>query len=224
MINNLDKIYVLNHSDFSKRRTLIENNLRSQGIEYELVQVGHPDKIDYEKNLIGWENFEDIEIVGTYANYRNFSKKISIGSLSLILKHIWCYKDQIENNFENVLILEDDADTSNNFKEFLENNVKDFINLKNNLDVGMLILGKTHEIFSATKNEGYNYAFYNINQKTRCTHAYILNIETTKKILKRFKNYNLPIDFKLNEILQIENIKVAWSEPGINQIGPPTVE
>ena len=55
------------------------------------------------------------------------------------------------------------------------------------------------------------------NQKTRCTHAYINNIMATKKILKNIYPINLPIDFKLNEIIQIENIKVAWSEPGLNQ-------
>ena len=29
-----------------------------------------------------------------------------------------------------------------------------------------------------------------------------------------FKNFNLPIDFKMNEVIQLENINVGWVEPG----------
>jgi len=213
----VNKIYVLNHSDFTNRRQFIEDKLQTQQIEYELVQAHNPNEIDYDKEMIGWENFEDIEILGTYANYQNFSKKINIGSLSLILKHIWCYKNQIENNYENILILEDDADIPKNFIEYLNNNMSEFNQLKEKFGVGMMMLGKTHEIFTAISHEGFNHTFYNPNQKTRCTHAYVTNIETSKKLLNGFNNYNLPIDFKLNEIIQIEDIKVSWSEPSINQ-------
>ncbi len=217
-MNNIDKVYVLNHKDFDKRREFIENQLKSQNIKYELVQKFHPSEFNYEEKMNNWEFFDDIEIVQTNGSYRNFSKKISVGSLSLILKHIWCYEDQIKNNFENVLILEDDANIPNNFNEFINNNMQDFIELKKKYDVSMLMLGKTHSIFTAKKNNDYLHAFYNENQKTRCTHAYVLNINATKKLINGFKNYNLPIDFKINEIIQKENIKVAWSEPGITQV------
>jgi GR25 family glycosyltransferase involved in LPS biosynthesis len=217
MVNNIDKIYVLNHSDFINRRRFIENRLYSQNIDFELVQTYHPNEIDYDKEMAGWEKFEDIDILCTTSKYRNFSQKLNVGSLSLNLKHIWCYKNQIENNYENVLILEDDADIPDNFKQYIEDNMEEFLKLKEEIGVGMMMLGNCFDFLTANKHERFNHTFYNVNQKTRCTHAYVINLDTTKKILSRFKNHNLPIDFKLAEIIQIEDIKVSWSEPSIWQ-------
>ena len=215
MIIGLDKIYVLNHFDFRERRERIENKLKSENIEYQLVQNYHSSEIDYEKELEGWKKFEDVDIVHPYGVYRNFSKKISVESLSLVLKHIWCYRDQISNNYQNVLILEDDAQIPNNFKNYLNENMKEYLYLLENDDIGMLMVGMSHHFIS--KKQNGKCVQYAENQKCRCTHAYIINIETTKKVLNRFSIINLPIDFKLNEIIAIENIKVAWSEPGIIQ-------
>jgi len=215
MIKGLDKIYVLNHSDFVSRRERIVSKLNKQNIDYQLVQNFHPNEIEYEKELEGWENFEDIDIVHPYGVYRNFSKKISIGSLSLVLKHLWCYKDQISNGYENVLILEDDVQIPKNFKDYLENNMKEYIQLIDSEGVGVLMMGKSHHFIS--KNSNGKCVRYDKNQKCRCTHAYVLNINTTKIILDRFDIINLPIDFKLNEIMVIEDIKVAWAEPGLIQ-------
>jgi hypothetical protein len=36
-------------------------------------------------------------------------------------------------------------------------------------------------------------------------------------MLNRFQNFNLPIDFKMNEVIQLETINVWWYEPGIKQ-------
>lgn len=217
-IKNLDKIYVLNHVDFHKRREVIENSLKKEGIEYELVQMYHPNDIDYEKELLNWEIFEPVDIVQPHGIYQNFSKKISMGSLSLVLKHKWCYIDQIKNNYKTVLILEDDALIPDNFNEFLEKNVDEFIEMNKNESIGMLMVGTSHNFNVHNTTDG-KYVYYNENQKTRCTHAYILDIDTTKKILPRFNIINLPIDFKLNEIIQVEGIKVAWTQPGLIQNG-----
>ena len=54
-------------------------------------------------------------------------------------------------------------------------------------------------------------------QKTRCTHAYIISKPCADIMLSAFKNYNLPIDFKMNEIIQLTGLKVFWYEPGLKQ-------
>ena len=216
-IIGLDKIYVLNHISFGNRRDVIEKRLKEENIEYKLVQNYPPEEIDYEKELIGYEKFEDIDIIHPYGEYRNFSKKISVGSLSLVLKHLWCYRDQIENQYENILILEDDCHIPSNFNKYLNGNMKDYLELKETSGVGMLMVGMSHHFISKNLIPG-KYAHYSENQKCRCTHGYIVNINTTKIILENFHPINLPIDFKLNEIMQLKDIKVAWSEPGLNQI------
>ncbi len=211
----LDKIFVLNHSDFVDRRKKISDALAVEQLEFEIVDKYHPDEIDYEKELIGWEEYKKILIRQPYNSYVNFSKKISIGSLSLVLKHLWCYREQVSRGYEHILILEDDCSIQKGFKEFLEKNFNDFISLRNE-NVGMLMLGSYENFVSKAINDNKS-CYYSPNQKTRCTHAYIINMETAKKLIRNFKPINLPIDFKLNEIIEIEDIKVAWSEPGLPQ-------
>lgn len=216
MKNNLDKIYVLNHSDFTERKEYIEIKLKEQNIDFELVQRFHPKDIDYEKEINGWENFSDIEIVQSHGSYKNFSEKITTGQLSLLLKHKWCIENQLENKYENILILEDDCEIPPNFVDFLNQNMKEFLELKDKENVTVLMVGGY--LFFVSKSKETGLVRYYENQKTRCTHAYIVNINAAEKILKNFTVMNLPIDFKLNEIMQIENIKVAWTEPGLKQI------
>ncbi len=219
---SLDKIFLLNHNNkkFQPRLKMIENRLNEENLSFELVQKYSPEEIgyaNYEDYTRNWKQFEDIDILIPDGEYRNFSAKISPSSLSLVLKHLYCFKEQVEKNYNNILILEDDCEIIPNFKEYLYGNFQDFLKLKNEDDVEMLMLGVSHDLVCKNKSNN-NYAHYNINQKTRCTHAYITNINAAKKILRRFNNINLPIDLKLNEIMQIENIKVAWSDPGLKQI------
>lgn len=218
MINGINKIYVLHHTPMIERKTTLNQRLTEEYIECEWVESFKPDEIekDYEIYLKNWESYKNIDIIHPYGIYKNFSKKISIGSLSLILKHLWCFDEQIKNNYENILILEDDAVIPTNFIEYLNNNMNDFLILNKNEQVEMLMIGTSHN-YRAKNIEKNKYAHYNENQKTRCTHAYVINISATKKIKENFKPINLSIDFKLNEIIQVENIKVAWSEPGLEQ-------
>jgi hypothetical protein len=54
-------------------------------------------------------------------------------------------------------------------------------------------------------------------QKTRCTHAIVYNLNCVQRILDHAAQINMPWDFKLNETIELEKLKVAWSEPGIPQ-------
>lgn len=140
-----------------------------------------------------------------------FFKKITISELSLYLKHKYCFEEQIKNNYETILILEDDAKIPNNFLELLNNQILEFN--KKNGDV--LMIGECFN-FKSKVNDG-QYIDYDPLNKTRCTHAILYKLHATKKIFPHIDNISLPIDFKLNEIFQIENIKVFWSKDSIKQ-------
>lgn len=215
-IIGLDKIYVLHHPPMIHRGERIKMRLLEESIEYELVTNFPPEEIDYEKELEGWNTTPLLEIPHPYGGYISEPMKISLGSLSLVLKHLWCYRKQIENNYENILILEDDVFIPNNFKQYLINNMIDFLDLQKSEGVSMLMVGISHQRTSKAFKPG-KWAHYGENQKTRCTHAYITNIEATKKIVANFYPINNPIDFRLDSILTIQKIKVAWSEPGLIQ-------
>ncbi|MCK9446155.1 glycosyltransferase family 25 protein [bacterium] len=219
MGNKIDKIYLLHHKPMIERYNIINKRLEEENVDVEWVEHFSPDDIGnkYEEYLKNWDRYEDILIKQPHGNYQNFSKKISMNSLSLILKHKYCFEEQINNNYENIIILEDDCEIVKNFNNMIDDIFSEFQILMKEENVGMITLGTSHG-FKSRSIDNYKYIHYFENQKTRCTHAMLYNIETTKKILNRFDILNLPIDFKLNEIIQVEDIRVAWLEPGFIQI------
>ena len=43
------------------------------------------------------------------------------------------------------------------------------------------------------------------------------SLEASKKIVKNLYPINWPVDFKLNEIIIKEDMKVGWTEPSLQQ-------
>lgn len=215
-IEKLDKVYVLHHLPFKERGEIIQNRLLEEDIKYELVSMFSPYEIDYEKELEGWNTTEPIEIVHPYGSFISTPMKISVTSLSLVLKHLWCIKQQVENKYENILIFEDDVEIIPNFKQYLNNNMKDFCELQQTADVTILMMGISHGRTTKAYVPG-KFAHYGINQKTRCLHAYVVNIKAAIEIVNNCYPINNPADFLLDSIIAKTGIKVAWSEPGLVQ-------
>lgn len=207
----IDKIFVLNHKDLFDRRDIICHRLEEESIEYEIIQEFHPEDIIYENFIPTVQNFPNVTIRHPYGEYENFFKKITISELSLYLKHKYCFERQIEMGYETILILEDDAKIPHNFLSLLNNQITEF-NEKNG---DVLMLGECFS-FKSKINNG-KYIDYDELNKTRCTHAILYKLNATKKIYPHINNITLPIDFKLNEIFQVENIKVFWSKESIEQ-------
>jgi GR25 family glycosyltransferase involved in LPS biosynthesis len=212
------KTFLLHHKDFKERFDLITSNLNKQSIEYRLVDNFHPDDIDYDSLMNGYDVFENITIeqINNHS-YVNFSKKISIGSLSLILKHLESWKIQVENDYDKILIIEDDCEIVENFSEFINDILKELDNIHNN-NLDLIMIGTSHEFISPNFNNTLQKVFYHPLQKTRCTHCYVITKECAKKMIDGFQRFNLPIDFKMNEVIQLNSLKVGWVEPGLKQI------
>ena len=207
------KVYLLNHPDFESRRIKITNRLNEENVDFEIIDKYSPSEIDYEyltKDHTSYENII-IEQVGRYSYY-NRPIKVSPGSLSLVLKHIHCWKNQIRENHENILILEDDCEIPNSFNKILERVLEEKI--ADNYD--MVMLGGFSDFISPNTEQG-KIIHHHPNQKTRCTHAYIINIKSSKIMIEGFSNINNPIDIKMNEVIQINKLKIAWLEPGLKQ-------
>jgi GR25 family glycosyltransferase involved in LPS biosynthesis len=212
----MDKIYLLHHKDFIERFKLISKRLAEENITYDIIDSPHPSEMDYEQLMLGYESFPQIYIehIKNYS-YPNFSKKISPGSLSLILKHIHAWEDQLNNGYEDVLILEDDCEIPENFNQYLEVIMEEY---KQDNKCELVMIGTCYDFISPSYTPNSKHVFYHQHQKTRCTHGYIINKKCAQKMINGFKNFNLPIDFKMNEVMQLENISVGWVEPGLKQI------
>ncbi len=209
-----NKIFVLNHPAFETRRKYIVEKLSIQNIEFQLVDGFSPDEIDYEGLTKEFHNYYQIPIyqVKNYS-YFNFPKKISPASLSLVLKHIYCWEKQLEEGFDRILIIEDDCEIPDNFQVLI-----DEINTEMSDSNGdMVMLGGFMDFNSPNIVNGKK-THYHPLQKTRCTHAYIIDKKCVEILIKGFSNINNPIDIKLNEVIQINQLKIGWLEPGLKQI------
>lgn len=190
----IDKIFVCHHKPLIQRKIELQKFFFENNIKVEWADQFHPDDIEYEyKRVVG--SINDTEI-------------------SLYLKHQYCLTEQIKNNFEYILVLEDDVDLPSNFNEYLFNCLNEFTSHQPRLDI--LMLGTCCGIyFKNTITD--KLVYYQENQLTRCTHAMIFKLDAAKKIVKNLKIINYPIDHKLNFIIKKENLKVGWVEPAIKQ-------
>lgn len=190
----IDKIFVCHHNPLVERKIYLQKFFVDNNIEVEWVENYLPDEIEYEyKRVIG---------------------SINDSEISIYLKQQYCFEQQIKNNLNHILILEDDVDLPNNFKDYLDKCMEEFVNYEPKLDA--IMLGSCCGI--QTKNISIDrMIYYEDKQMTRCAHAMVFNLEASKKIVKNLKTINYPIDHKLNWIIKKENLKIGWAEPSIKQ-------
>jgi GR25 family glycosyltransferase involved in LPS biosynthesis len=207
----IDNIFLLNHRDLKDRLLNISTKLNKQNIKYELIQNFHPSEINILDYKCDTSDFNDVVIKTTNGSYRNFFKRITMSELSLFLKHKLCFKIQLEKKYNYILILEDDADIPDDFENYLTIHMDEFEKCGGDV----LVLGEC--CFLKSEHDSNSLIGTSEYYKTRCTHAIIYSLKSTEKILGHLQKYNLPIDFKLNEIFQIENLKIFWTNNSILQ-------
>lgn len=207
-------IYVVHHNELKERKKYLSDILKFNNVKVDWIEKYHPKdiKVQYDEIISNFiQNDKDELIIHPYGQYKNVYKKISINEFSLYLKHKYVLEQEKDKN-SIVLILEDDIEIVTNFKEFLNENLNEF----ENSEYDILMMGTAFNFRSKNIKPG-KYIHFEPNQKTRCTHAIMYKPNCIPIILKELEKVNYPIDFKLNEIIQKHKLKVAWSEPGLNQ-------
>ena len=126
----------------------------------------------------------------------------------------YCFESQIKNAYNLIVIMEDDIILNKNINNYLHRCAEEFCKHEENLDC--LMIGTSFNFKSNYFKKG-KLIHYGEKQLTRCAHAMMFNLGAAKKIHKKLFPINWPIDFKLNEIIITENLKVAWAEPGLLQ-------
>jgi GR25 family glycosyltransferase involved in LPS biosynthesis len=189
------KIFVTHYTPLTERKRHILNQFNNQNItEYEFIESHDREQLTHDE--------------------LNMFTKINNAERSLFLKHVEILKKINETNEENgiTLVFEDDAvlvhDFNNKLNEFLKQ-------LPENFD--LIFPGEccNLHVFKIQQN---NY-FY-INNTSRGTCFYIINNNSVKKILEKFKNdtltnkkISLPIDWWFNKIIPELNLNSYWTEP-----------
>ena len=208
------KYFILNHPPLIERKEVITGSLKRESVDYKIVDKFVPGTFDYESiTNTNYNEHRDIPIHQLNGfSYLNNPNKVGQSSISLILKHMECWKEQIELGLDYVVILEDDCEIPFGFKDYIQSIESEFVKS----DYDLVMVGTFIGFESPDISD--NILKYHKDQKTRCTHCYIISIDAAKKMIDGFKNLNNSIDFKMNEVIQINNLKVAWVEPGLKQI------
>lgn len=204
------KIFVLHYSKLTHRKQYIIQQFKLHGItDYEFIEKFDKDEITDD---------ECPEFSRDYvANRRT--------ELSLHLKHIYAYRLMVRENYDQVLIFEDDVILSNGFMDKLGLYMKQLPT-----DYDMLFIGdgcKLHIPRNQLKPGQYIYekclheTVWGGNGGTRCADSYIVHQRCAKKICDYIaatsstNKIGKPADWWLNDVARELALKMYWAEPTI---------
>lgn len=177
-MNNIDNIYIIN----LKERTDRWQHCLQQLKKYNITNFTRFDAIKPDLNKINPIQYSK--------NNLKINKKYIIGALGCKLSHLNIIIDAKQNNYKQILILEDDFLLTNNFLDkfsTISNKIQ-----SHNIHIDMLYLG-----FSIVRKNPYeNTTIDNLKKLTNghTTHAYLLNQSFYDTIINEISNCYCEID------------------------------
>ena len=216
----INKIFICHHTPLKNRKIKLKKFVKYIKADIEWVEKFQPNELKRNYSEIVGLSYMTIDpsqkpiCQDQYTYFKNAGTRINISELSLYLKMKYCFESQIKNEYNLIVILEDDIILNKNINNYLNCCAEEFCFHEENLDC--LMIGSSFNLKSKFFKKG-KLIHYGEKQLTRCTHAMMFNLDAAKKIHSKLFPINWPIDFKLNEIIIRENLKVAWSEPGLLQ-------
>jgi len=202
------KIFVLHYTKLTSRKQHIIQEFKKHGItDYEFIEKFDKDAITDD---------ECSEFSRDYITKRR-------AELSLHLKHLYLYRLMVRENYDEVLVFEDDVILSTGFVEILARYMtqlpKDydmlFIGDGCNLHIPQSMRTPNQYIYEKCLHE----TAWGGNGAAKCTDSYIISKKCAKKICDYVagltKKIDLPVDWWLNEVARDLTLKVYWAEPTI---------
>lgn len=196
-MNNNNKIKIKCLNDFVDKIYLINLERRTDKFE-KISNKLNELKINFKKiNAIDGSN---IQIRDEWIQYLEKGSKISSpGAYGCLLSHLQIFKDAKQNNYKNILILEDDIIFHKNFNNELckLNDIPE--------DYSIIYLGATQ--FRHVKNDFKNY--YQANESYG-TFAYIIKYTIFDTLIDILEQRQLDIDVSLLAIQKLYKCYVLW--------------
>lgn len=188
------KIFCTHHKDAIERKAKLIDDFVFHGLNVEWIETFHPNDF----------RVEDLDI----------RHKLNKAAISLYLKHRQCFELQKENQYDYMLIFEDDIliPRDLDIKRYIERAVTEF----NSINGDILNIGTAFNLRPSiiTKNK---MVYWEPHFNTRCTHAILYPLKTVERILHHLYIIDDAIDWKLNHIIKKENLKSCYVEPGLFQ-------
>ena len=185
------KYFCLHHPPLIERRLFLEKKFTELSLDVEWITLFDPKESTH------------TEILQT-----NLTKQ----EISLYKKHRWCLEQQITNQYEHILIFEDDVMLPENFVLFLNRCMKEFTELQGDV----MFLGICCNIMP--KNiVSDKYVYYSQDHGSRCAHCYVVNLRAAERIFDNTENMNEPWDWKLGNCLMQHGLRSCYTWPAIYQ-------
>jgi hypothetical protein len=150
-------------------------------------------------------NSEDLQKLGNRWSL-SCSEKSLQRNKSVTLNHINIFQDALKNNYERILVLEDDCLFSRDFSYRLQQDAE--------VEADIIFLGeglKEHEVPTA-KHLGGN-VYLRSNGGARCSDSFLINQKTMSLIVDPSYVLNQPIDHVFATVARKHGLVVGWSEP-----------
>jgi GR25 family glycosyltransferase involved in LPS biosynthesis len=182
-----DKIYVIHWNVLTERKEYLLSKFK----EFEL---------DHLVEFV--ELYQDEKSTEKLKNPFDINKKV----LAVNMSHVFCFKQQIEKQYNNILIFEDDVDFEYiHLTKYLNQVADEFVKL--NGDVAFLGSCKDLKPKNITPP---NILYYDPSYGSKSCNSYIVNIKCTKKLIDCIINFHA-IDIIFNQIIPFLNIRCLWS-------------
>jgi GR25 family glycosyltransferase involved in LPS biosynthesis len=185
-----DKVYCINLEERKDRWILCEEKFKEYGIT-------------------NYERFNGVKVEG------NLSPK-KLGQIGCTASFYNVFKDAFQNNYNKILVLEDDFNFVVSKDEIINNLEKAFEEMPEDWD--MLFIGSGCDLHIDQNLITDNKHIYK-SKYSRCTDSYIVSKKCAKSILNYINNINYkiyePIDTWLNRVNEDIKLNVFWAEPTI---------
>ena len=181
----IDKTFVINLKHREDRRENVVNELKKAKLDnYEIFEAVQPKTIEEINN---WNpNFVSEKPDWLRSDFLKFR----LGSLGCLLSHVEIMKISLERGYEQILILEDDAEFRlGEYKSFNEL-LTSFESQLSGINFDMFYFGGTHEQDKLWRSSENIFK----TKGTGTTGAYVINSRGMKLILRLIKGYSDAID------------------------------
>ena len=173
MNNYVDNIYLINMDKDKERLEVVTKECNNVNIKFERFPGINIDKLS--KNILDKYIPKEIQKYGTN------------GMIGCGLSHLFIWKDAINKNYKNILVLEDDIYFINEYNEYLKNVMEELP-----YDYDILYLGYRDNICDPPKDCSYNYIYKPYFPLQ--THAMIISNKGLKKLVNIINKVDDHID------------------------------
>ena len=195
----IEKYYMCHYQKLNERKKYVESVVSKYKIELQWV-------LDFDKEVLNRNELsKEYPLLYSYDNV----EKLSLAEISLSMKHFAALRDAVFNNYQNVVIFEDDIILCDDFDSKLDSYLDQLPE-----DYDILWIGTCCDLHAPQTDTKSN-VYLNLHG-SRCTHAYVISQKGCKKILENSHKISKPIDWFFNELIGSLKMDNYWAEPPLS--------